>query len=164
MSAHATAVLRPDRPDLIRTRRSVDMRYAGQGFEIEIELPGEDLARTDVERLHRAFEETYRATFGRSLDGPAEVVNWRLSAQLPGHDVPVGCEPVAGDPRRGVRDVWLPGHGWLQAPVWDRYRLRPGTEITGPAVFEERESSCCFGPECRIRVDRDLTLLVDLAR
>ncbi|WP_246147869.1 hypothetical protein [Nonomuraea turkmeniaca] len=76
----------------------------------------------------------------------------------------MGCAPVAGDPRRGVREVWLTGHGRLQATVWDRYRLRPGTEITGPAVFEERESSCCFGPECRIRVDRDLTLLVDLAR
>lgn len=34
--------------------------------------------------------------------------------------------------------------------------------ITGPAVFEERESSCWFGLECRIRVDSDLTLLVDL--
>ncbi|MFB4276821.1 hydantoinase/oxoprolinase family protein [Nonomuraea sp. MTCD27] len=164
MAAHATAVLRPDRPDLVRIRRSVDMRYVGQGFEIEIGLPGTDVARTDVERLHRAFEETYRATFGRSLDGPAEVVNWRLSAQLPGHDIPMGCAPVAGDPRRGVREVWLPGHGRLRATVWDRYRLRPGMEITGPAVFEERESSCCFGPECRIRVDRDLTLLVDLAR
>lgn len=60
--------------------------------------------------------------------------------------------------------MWFPGHGRLQATVWDRYRLRPGTEITGPAVFEERESSCCFGPECRIKVGRDLTLLVSLAR
>jgi N-methylhydantoinase A len=160
MSAHAAEVL----GDVLRIRRSVDMRYLGQGFEIEVDLPDGDLGRVDVDRLRRRFEETYRATFGRSLDGPSEVVNWRLSAQLAGHDVPVGCAPVAGDPRRGVRDVWFPGHGWLQATVWDRYRLRPGTEITGPAVFEERESSCCFGPECRIRVDDDLTLLIDLAQ
>jgi N-methylhydantoinase A len=162
MATHATAVLRPDHPDVLRIRRSVDMRYLGQGSEIEVELPGEDVSRTDVDRLRQAFEETYRATFGRSLDGPAEVVNWRLSAQLPGHEVSLGCEPLDGDPRRGVRDVWIPGHGWLQATVWDRYRLRPATEITGPAVFEERESSCWFGPECRIRVDSDLTLLVDV--
>jgi N-methylhydantoinase A len=72
--------------------------------------------------------------------------------------------PSTATPRRGVRDVWIPRHGWLRATVGDRYRLRPGTEITGPAVLEERESSCWFGPECRIRVDSDLTLLVDVER
>lgn len=109
MAAHATAVLAPAGTDVVRTRRSADMRYLGQGFEIEVELPDEDLGQADVGRLRRAFEETYRATFGRLLDGPAEVVNWRLSAGLPGHDIPVGCAPVPGDPRRGVRDVWVPG-------------------------------------------------------
>lgn len=158
MAERATAVLAPEATDVVRLRRSADLRYLGQGSAIEVELP--DAA--DAGLLQDAFEETYRATFGRSLDGPAEVVTWRLSAQLPGHDIPLGCEPVDGDPRRGVRDVRFPGHGPLQATVWDRYRLRPGTELTGPAVFEERESSCAFGPECRIRVDRDLTLLVDV--
>jgi N-methylhydantoinase A len=162
MTAHATAVLAPGATDEVRIRRSADLRYLGQGFEVEVELPDADLGPADAGRLHSAFEETYRATFGRSLDGPAEVVDWRLSAQLPGHDIPVGCEPVAGDARRGARDIWIPGHGRLGATVWDRYRLRPGTEIAGPAVFEERESSCWFGPECRIRVDRDLTLVVDV--
>ncbi|MEV4053474.1 hydantoinase/oxoprolinase family protein [Amycolatopsis sp. NPDC049688] len=159
MAAHATAVLGADGTQ-VRLRRSADLRYLGQGAGIEVELP--DSGRPAADDLRRTFEETYRATFGRSLDGPAEVVTWRLSARLPGHDIPLGCEPVAGDPRRTGRDVWFPGHGRLAATVWDRYRLRPGTELTGPAVFEERESSCAFGPECRIRVDDDLTLLVDV--
>lgn len=158
MAARATAVLAPAATDVVRLRRSADLRYLGQGAAIEVELPH----AADAGLLQSAFEEAYRGTFGRSLDGPAEVVNWRLSAHLPGHDIPLGCEPVDGDPRRGVRDVRFPGHGRLEATVWDRYRLRPGTELTGPAVFEERESSCAFGPECRIRVDRDLTLLVDV--
>ncbi|WP_435154741.1 hydantoinase/oxoprolinase family protein [Amycolatopsis sacchari] len=158
MTTQALAVLRPEKPEEVRFRRSADLRYLGQGSEIEVALPDGDL---DLDHLHAAFEQAYRATFGRSLRGPAEVVNWRLSAQLPGHDVSLACEPLDGDPRRGTREVWIPGHGWLRATVWDRYRLRPGTEITGPAVFEKRESSCCFGPECRIRVDDDLTLLVE---
>ncbi|MEV6825102.1 hydantoinase/oxoprolinase family protein [Amycolatopsis sp. NPDC051102] len=158
MAARATAVLAPAGTEEVRMRQSADLRYQGQGAAIEVELP--DAADADV--LQGAFEEAYRVTFGRSLDGPAEVVNWRLSAHLPGHDIPLGCEPADGDPRRGVRDVRFPGHGRLEATVWDRSRLRPETELTGPAVFEERESSCAFGPECRIRVDRDLTLLVDV--
>jgi N-methylhydantoinase A len=160
MAAHAATVL--GHLDESRTRRSADMRYLGQGFEVEVDLPQGDLGQVDA--LRRAFEDVYRATFGRLLDGPVEVVNWRLSAGRPGHEVSLGCEPLDGDPRRGTRDVWFPGHGWLQATVWDRYRLLPGTEITGPAVFEERESSCGFGPDCRILVDADLTLLVEVGR
>ncbi|WP_236794456.1 hydantoinase/oxoprolinase family protein [Amycolatopsis sp. GM8] len=162
LAARATAVLEPVDAQAIRLRRTVDMRYLGQGFPIEVPFGEEDFGRADI--LRDAFDATYRATYGRSLDGPAEVVNWRLSAHLPGHDVSLACEPIEGDPKLGTRDVWIPGHGWLEATVWDRYRMRPGTEITGPAVFEERESSCCFGPECRIRVDPDLTLLVDLGQ
>ncbi|MDS0139950.1 MULTISPECIES: hydantoinase/oxoprolinase family protein [unclassified Amycolatopsis] len=151
MAGQATAVLGPG----ASLRRSADLRYLGQGSEIEVELPEGD-------GLRGAFEDTYRAAFGRTLDGPVEVVNWRLTARLPGPDVELGCEPVDGDPRRGERDVYFPGHGRLHAAVWDRYRLRPGTELTGPAVFEERESSCSFGPGCRIRVGDDLTLFVDV--
>ncbi|MEV6623950.1 hydantoinase/oxoprolinase family protein [Amycolatopsis sp. NPDC051106] len=154
LAGQATAVL--GTADGVRLRRSADLRYLGQGSEIEVEVPADG-------RLREAFEEAYRAAFGRTLDGPVEVVGWRLSAQLPGHDVELGCAPAEGDPRRGERDVHFPGHSRLRATVWDRYRLRPGTELTGPAVFEERESSCSFGPDCRIRVGDDLTLFVDIA-
>jgi N-methylhydantoinase A len=34
--------------------------------------------------------------------------------------------------------------------VYDRYALTPGTEITGPAVFEENESTFIVGPGARI--------------
>ncbi|MET8995837.1 hydantoinase/oxoprolinase family protein [Amycolatopsis sp. NPDC004169] len=151
MAEQAAAVLGPG----VRLRRSADLRYLGQGAALEVGLPeGGD--------LREAFEVAYREAFGRTLDGPVEVVDWRLTADLPGHDVGLGCAPADGDPRRGEREVHFPGHGRVRATVWDRYRLRPGTELTGPAVFEERESSCSFGPDCRIRVGDDLTLFADI--
>jgi N-methylhydantoinase A/oxoprolinase/acetone carboxylase beta subunit len=35
--------------------------------------------------------------------------------------------------------------GFVDADVWDRYRLAPGDVVRGPAVVEERESSAFIG-------------------
>lgn len=165
MITRAAKALQPEDPGLVRIRRTADMRYLGQGFEIEVELPDADLGPADVGRIRTAFESTYRSVFGRSLDGAAEVVNWRLSMQLPGQDMVTESKYARGEEmNRGVRLVHFPGHGLLEATVWNRYELTPGTEMAGPAVFEEREASCAFGPECRIRVADDLSLVVEIGR
>ena len=165
MTSRATETLQPGDPRLVRVRRSADMRYLGQGFEIEVGVPEQDLGPTGLGRVRTAFESTYRAVFGRSLDGAVEVVNWRLSMQLPGHELSTEGGHARGDEAsRGVRAVYFPGHGLLEATVWNRYELTPGTELAGPAIFEERESSCSLGPDCRIRVTDDLTLVVEVDR
>jgi N-methylhydantoinase A len=163
MAAQAGDVLRPGPGAPVRLRRTVDMRYVGQGAEIEVELPAGRLGPADVRAIRASFEAAYRDMFGRSLSGRVEVVNWRLSMRLPPHEVPLHAAATDTEPRRGVRRVHFPGHGVLDAAVWDRYALRPGTEIRGPAVFEERESSASFGPDCRVTVDDDLTLVVEIA-
>ncbi|MFJ8463749.1 hypothetical protein [Streptomyces swartbergensis] len=86
-STRATGTLQPEDPARVRIRRSAEMRYLGQGFEIEVDLTGGDLGPAGVGRIRTAFEATYRTVFGRSLDGAAEVVNRRLSMQLPDHDM-----------------------------------------------------------------------------
>jgi N-methylhydantoinase A len=163
MTAHARDVLRPGPEAQVRLRRTADMRYLGQGSEIEVELPAGRLGPADAPTIRAAFEAAYRDVFGRGLSGQAEVVSWRLSMRLPSPEVPLHAPPTDTEPRRGVRRVHFPGHGVLDAVVWDRYALRPGTEIRGPAVFEERESSASFGPDCRVTVDDDLSLVVEIA-
>lgn len=162
MADRATATLRPEDPRSVTARRSAGMRYLGQGFEIEVGLPDADLGPADADRVRDAFEAAYREVFGRSLDGPAEVVNWRLTMRLPGDEPAMRGDPPSGEAYRGLRTVRFPGHGPLRATVWSRYELVPGTEITGPAVFEERETSCSFGPGCRIRVAGDQTLVAEI--
>ncbi|OUD05073.1 hydantoinase B/oxoprolinase family protein [Streptomyces swartbergensis] len=79
--------------------------------------------------------------------------------QLPGHDMSAENVPARGEEAsRGVRSIHFPGHGLTEATVWNRYALTAGTELAGPAVFQEREASCSFGPDCRIRVADDLPL------
>jgi N-methylhydantoinase A len=162
MSAGAAAILTPAEVSQVYTRRTADMRYLGQGSTIEVPLPDGPLDESCGPAVEKAFTEAYRRKFGRALDGPIEIVNWRLEQRSPGGEVPLATAPRPGTARTGSREVRFPGHGVLRAEVYDRYALRPGTTIDGPAVFEERESSCSFGPDCRIVVDDALNLIVGI--
>jgi N-methylhydantoinase A/oxoprolinase/acetone carboxylase beta subunit len=46
-------------------------------------------------------------------------------------------------------------------PVYDRYALTPGTSITGPAVFEENESTFIVGPGARISLLPDGSIMAE---
>jgi N-methylhydantoinase A len=59
--------------------------------------------------------------------------------------------------------VLFEGLGPLPCAVYDRYALAPGATFEGPALVEERESTCCIGPDARVRVDEFLNLVIDLA-
>ena len=40
-----------------------------------------------------------------------------------------------------------------ETPVYDRYRLRPGDTVEGPAIVEEREATTVIGPGDRLAID-----------
>ncbi len=48
--------------------------------------------------------------------------------------------------------------------VYDRYRLSPGAELSGPAIVEERESTVIIGEHARARVDEFGFLWIDLPK
>ncbi|MDP9965474.1 N-methylhydantoinase A [Variovorax paradoxus] len=147
----------------IAIRRQADMRYVGQGFDVTVDLPGGPLDASKVGKIKEAFNAAYLARFGRVVKGVAiEAVNWRLQASLPAQDITLAYSCVQGEALRGEREVYFDGFGFRKARVYDRYVLAPGVRIAGPAVVEERESSCSFGPDCSFTVDRFFNLVVDI--
>ena len=147
--------------------RSVDARYAGQGYELSVGLPLGALGREDTARLRADFDRAYAARYGYASPAEqVEIVNWRLSAlgigrrlELPRYE------------RRGSLDTALTGRrpayfpekgGYVETPVYDRYRLSPGVALYGPAIVEERESTTVLPPGCGGRVDDFGSLLVEL--
>ncbi len=67
------------------------------------------------------------------------------------------------DAQKGERRVYLPDDGKLVAvPVFDRYRLGPGSRMAGPAILEERESTLVVGRNARLSVDDYLNVLVEM--
>jgi N-methylhydantoinase A len=144
------------------------MRHVGQGFEISVPLPSPILGTENLSAIREAFFASYRERFGRVVeDSPIEVLSWRLACVAPGRDIrirPATAKSggIAPDARRGTREVLFEGLGVLPCGVYDRYALVPGTTFNGPALVEERESTCCVGPGARVTVDQFLNLVVDL--
>ena len=62
----------------------------------------------------------------------------------------------------GTRPVYFAETGFAECAVYNRYALRPGTQLRGPAVIEEREPTVVIGPNAGINVDQDLNLIVDI--
>jgi len=138
-----------------------DMRYFGQGFEVTVPLPTGPLGPGHMDAVRAAFEATYREMFDRVVrDHPIEAVNWRLTASLPAQSISLAHAAIDGPAERTVRDVAFPGFGRVPTRVFDRYALKAGDEIAGPAIFEERETSFAVGPDATVCVDEHANLVV----
>ncbi len=152
----------------VTVRRFVEMRYRGQGYEVEVPAP---LGRPDaawLSALVAAFEDVYRAWYRHVPSGlPMEAVTWRLRAQSPAPALPTPPAPRGGPPApKGERPIWLARHGggFHGAPVWDRYTLPPGWRTEGPAVIEEVESTVIVTPGFEAAVDQSLNLVLTRRR
>ncbi len=146
----------------IRFFRSGDMRYVGQSHEIRVELPALNDDPAFGSSLRQAFDRAYVRLYHRAdASLGVEALNWRLTAAGPRPSVKISAGSGGkGSGYKGERKVWLPEAGGLRpCPVFDRYRLRPGEILEGPAVVEERESTAVIGPG-RIVVDDYLNLRV----
>jgi N-methylhydantoinase A len=146
--------------------RQADLRYAGQGHEIRVDLPDGTLGPEHLAEITRRFEQVYQGLFGRTGPNvPLEAVSWRLLAAGPRPEVMLRGTPreVSLDARKGQRPVYFPEWGERRpTTVYDRYRLAPGAVLSGPAIVEERESTTVVGPGATIEVDEFRNLHVAL--
>ncbi len=141
--------------DIVCERR-VEMRYAGQGYEVPVALPDDELDAPIEGALRRAFDEAYRARYRFHLDStPVEALHWRVAARVDRPDPAISFgASLDGEPVKGERDAFFPElDERSRATVYDRYRLPHGVTIDGPALIEERESSIVVGPSGSARVD-----------
>lgn len=149
-----------------RLARSADMRYHGQGHEVKVPVANGRLSAASVKELKRAFLEVYRKSYGYHDEHDAvEVVNWRLSAVSPGPKIDLSRQAVgtAENPLKGTRKAYFKeAGGFVECPVYDRYRLAAGTTLTGPAIIEEAESTAVVLPGDRCTADRYGNLIIDL--
>ena len=84
-----------------RVRRTAEMRYLGQGHEVDVEIPAGPLGSGSLDAITAAFEAAYRALYSRTPQGvPLEALNWRAVVSGPRPDLTI----TGGDGgRRGGR-------------------------------------------------------------
>jgi N-methylhydantoinase A len=129
-------------------------------------VPAGALTPQDLERIHEQFHEAHARAYGYAArEDPVELVNVRLTA--------IGVSPKprlkalpqgTGDFReavKGERPIWFgETSGFVSCPVIDRYRLRWGDRLSGPAVIEELDSTTVVHPNYEALVDQYGNLLL----
>lgn len=144
-----------------------EMRYLGQGTEISVGIPFENVSRETEAALVQAFEHKYKKLYGRLVpDAELQVMTWRLVGRAPA----VAQHFAWGDKRireqtalTGSRLIYLPLKGaYVEVPVYDRYALTPGAILHGPLILEERESTIVVALLAEVEILADLTVSVTL--
>jgi N-methylhydantoinase A len=143
--------------------RSVDMRYQGQTFQLNVEVPDGEIDADAFDILTERFYERYEAIYGHAdRDTPTEAITWRLQAvnEIDGISTrPLQQESTVEDAVKTQRDVCVDGE-FVEHTVYDRYDLPPEASFDGPAIIEETESTSIAGPGTTIEVDEIGNVLI----
>ncbi|MFC5357658.1 hydantoinase/oxoprolinase family protein [Azospirillum himalayense] len=130
-------------------RLSVTARYAGQGYEISVDVPDPDQPEDRfLDAFRAAFGTAYRRTYGYHDDArPIEAVDWTFHAALPIGAGLTASQPTGdGDSRIGTRRAWFGTGEGTEIAIHDRYRMAPGIPVQGPCVIEEAETTIVLLP------------------
>ncbi len=154
--------------DRIRIERALDLRYAGQGYEISVPCPAQPLQAGDLAELRRRFDRQHRAMFGHMApDEPVEIVSYRVRGigllppvAMPAY-APAGT--TLADALRETRRVRFDGAD-VECPVYQRERIDVGLTLTGPAILDQLDCTTVIGPGQAARVDQWKNLIVAQTR
>jgi N-methylhydantoinase A len=147
-----------------RLDRTLDMRYAGQGYEIAVACSADLLQSRGIEGLRRNFDALHQSMFGHvAPDEPVEVVSWRLRAigLVPAPPMPTFAPAgiAIADALRERRQVQFDG-ARLTCPVYQRERLDVGLAFAGPAIIDQFDSTTVVCPGQLVQVDRWKNLII----
>jgi N-methylhydantoinase A len=137
--------------------RTVDLRYRGQGYELNVPFGGGMLA---------TFHDLHRQRYGfASEKREVEIVNVRVRmiAKTEAFDPP-RHELQEGDGQQALtatRAVYFDGEK-RTTRVYDREALRPGDSFCGPAIITEYSSATILPPGDRLHVDALENLIIDV--
>jgi N-methylhydantoinase A len=166
LAAQALADLRADgfSADTIKIQRALDMRYAGQGYEITIPVEPETMTAEGIKALRKSFDEVHRGMFGHSApEEPVEIVSYRVRGvgQVPAVEMPrfqrTGTR--LKDALRETRKVRFDGKT-VDCPVYQREKLDVGLTFSGPAVLDQFDCTTVVCPGQTVRVDEWKNLIV----
>jgi N-methylhydantoinase A len=148
--------------DDIRVERALDLRYAGQGYEVTMACAAAQTAHLDA--LRQSFDAEHKALFGHMApEEPVEVVSYRVRG--------VGVVPPVAMPKfktQGrplsdalieTRPVRFDGLA-VPCPVYQRENLDVGATLGGPAILDQFDCTTVICAGQTARVDQWKNLII----
>jgi len=149
--------------------RSAWMRHVGQGYEIRVDLPSGPIDDGYVAAMRTSFLAAYQREYGYTdPDAGIEVTDWYVVGTVQGARGKLAPEMVntTGEVRPShTRLAYFPElGGCVPAQIVDRYSMRPGMTVAGPALIEEREATTVVLPGDTASVSDAGHLVIDIRR
>lgn len=137
---------------------SVDLRYRGQGYELNVPF---------TSRLLPDFHREHVRRYGYGHPGrEVEIVTLRLRARIPASRAPL---TIVGRTQAGLALGRKPlpskvifGNRALPTGIYDRDWLRAGRHYRGPAIVAEYGATTVIPPGLKFRVDAGHNLVIDM--
>jgi len=151
---------------------TVEMRYAGQFHEVEVELPTTKLDAETLQALLKSFHAKYERMYTYSMPWRgAEFLTFRLKVTAPARPLTLAASTKTANSiesaRRGSRRCQFDGSPQrVDTPVYDWDRLAPGHKVSGPALIDDKTTTVLVIPGFTCEVDpyRNLVLQANGAR
>ena len=119
-----------------------DMQYPRTAFELSTAIPEDVWRKGSSEDIAELFHHEHERLYGfRDAESPVDIttVRLRVHGEVPSIDVPTVAEGGAVKPAE-ERD-FFDGANWVKAAVYHRTALPAGSELVGPAVIEQEDST-----------------------
>lgn len=133
-------------------RHSADLRYAGQSFELTVDVD----RPFDTADARERFGSAHESAYGYRADESVDLVNCRVTTTVERSAPPVKYT-AEGDPQKGSREAVFADEV-RETPVYERAKLQPQNSIDGPAIVEGDESTIVIPPTWNVQVRDDGTL------
>ena len=156
----------PGRP--VITAKSVEVRYVGQSYELEVPIGGKDVDDKAIAQVIEDFHALHERVYGhRDSDDLVELVTLRVVlSQAPGR-APGGPELVTsqGEPSpRTTRKAYFPEAGGLiDTPIYDRDDLGAGAVLRGPAIVQQLDTTTVVYPDSSASIDAHGNLIIEIS-
>jgi N-methylhydantoinase A/oxoprolinase/acetone carboxylase beta subunit len=148
--------------DRLVVQRVVDARYAGQGYELRVEVGSGEIDEAWAEKLRADFHDIHEREYSRRFeDSDIEIPNIRvrgigLMPPLEDAEVERGDEKAPEDALRYEGPAWFRVQGELQQVTtryYDRPALKAGNRLQGPAIVHQYDSTTVIPPGLAASVD-----------
>jgi N-methylhydantoinase A len=150
----------------IKLEPFLDLRYAGQGYELTVACPMAPLKPADLKLMRERFDAQHELASGHKAETePVELVSLRLISYGLVPQAKLSPSKATGrkvnEAKTGARKVYFgQQHGMLDCQIYTRDLLEPGHRISGPGIVEQLDTTTVIHPEQEAAVDDYRNLIV----
>ncbi|HLN87761.1 MAG TPA: hydantoinase/oxoprolinase family protein [Candidatus Limnocylindrales bacterium] len=150
----------------IKIEPYLDLRYAGQGYELTVAAPMPPFTKHDLTIMRGRFDTMHEQNSGHKAETePVELVSLRLISLGLVPQAKLSPGKVTGRKveaaKTGERKVFFgKEHGMLTTQVYNRDLFEPGHKIAGPAIVEQLDTTTVVQPEQEAIVDEYRNIII----